>query len=153
MTAFRPRAVAVIAIAAISGGAAIAADATAKPDHKPKPKPKLTLLTTTEEAALSKQAIKVAVESKAGEQVRVEATFVVDGFPEDFVFRLGPEKKRLRDHAATVKLRLSPRKREVLDFAIKSCRGASLDLQARAAKRTGRLSADLATPGDCTDTT
>ena len=83
-----------IAIAAIARRATIAADAAAKPDHKPKPKPKLTLLTTTEEAALSKQAIKVAVESKAGEKVRVEATFVVDGFPEDFVFRLGPEKKR-----------------------------------------------------------
>jgi hypothetical protein len=151
MTAFQPRVAALIAIAVIAV-AAISAEATAKPDHKPKPKPKLTLLTTSEEAALAKQAIKVAVESKAGDQVRVEATFVVDGFPEDFTFRLGPEKKRLRDGAATVKLRLSPRKREVLDFAIKSCRGASLDLQGTAAKRTGRLSADLSLPSDCADT-
>ena len=62
---------------------------------------------------------------------------MVDGFPEDFVFRLGPEGKRLRDKRAKVKLGLSPRQREVLDFAIKSCRGASLDVKATAAKRTG----------------
>ena len=51
-----------------------------------------------------------------------------------------------------MRLRLSPRKREVLDFAIKSCRGASLDVEATAAKRTGRLSAELAMPSDCADT-
>jgi hypothetical protein len=142
----------VIALAAAVGGIAIAADAPAKPDHKPKPKPKLTLLTLSEEAALQKQAIKVAVRSKAGEKVRVQAQFVVDGFPEDFVFRLGPEGKRLRDREARVKLKLSPRQREVLDFAIKSCRGASLDLEATAAKRTGNLSAELTLPSDCVDT-
>ena len=141
-----------IALAAIAGVSVIAVDASAKPDHKPKPKPKLTLLTTSEEAALSKRAIKVAVESKAGEKVRVQARFVVDGFPEDFVFRLGPESKKLRDRQATVKLKLSPRKREVLDFAIKSCRGASVDLEATAAKRTGRLSAQLQLPDDCAET-
>ena len=141
-----------IALAAAVGGIAIAADAPAKPDHKPKPKPKLTLLTLSEEAALQKQAIKVAVRSKAGEKVRVQAQFVVDGFPEDFVFRLGPEGKRLRDREAKVKLKLSPRQREVLDFAIKSCRGASLDLEATAAKRTGNLSAELTLPSDCVDT-
>jgi hypothetical protein len=142
----------VIALAAAVGGIAIAADAPAKPDHKPKPKPKLTLLTLSEEAALQKQAIKIAVRSKAGEKVRVQAQFVVDGFPEDFVFRLGPEGKRLRDREAKVKLKLSPRQREVLDFAIKSCRGASLDLEATAAKRTGNLSAELTLPSDCVDT-
>ena len=152
MNAFRHRAAGLIAVAAIAVATGTAADAPAKPDHKPKPKPKLTLLTTSEEAALSKRAIKVAVESKAGEKVRVQARFVVDGFPEDFVFRLGPESKKLRDGEATVKLKLSPRKREVLDFAIKSCRGASLDLEATAAKRTGRLSAELTMPSDCADT-
>jgi hypothetical protein len=153
MNLSRHRATVLIALTAIVGATAVAGNAPAKPEHKPKPKPKLTLLTTSEEAALSKQAIKVAVQSKAGEKVRVEAQFVVDGFPEDFVFRLGPEKKGLRDHQATVRLGLSPRKREVLDFAIKSCRGASLDLEATAAKRTGRLSAELAMPSNCVDTT
>ena len=101
---------------------------------------------------LRKEAIKVGVESKGGEKVRVEARFVVDGFPDDFVFRLGPEAKKLRDRQATVKLGLSPRQLEVLDFAIKSCRGASLDLEGTAAKRTGRLSAQLQLPDDCAET-
>src|ERR1044072_9024640 len=97
MNLSRHRATVLIALTAIVGATAIAGNAPAKPEHKPKPKPKLTLVTTSEEAALSKQAIKVAVQSKAGEKVRVEAQFVVDGFPEDFVFRHGPEKKGRRD--------------------------------------------------------
>jgi hypothetical protein len=152
MNALLHRAAGLLALGAVLAATVLAADAPAKPDHKPKPKPKLTLLTTSEAAALRKQAIKVAVESKAGENVRVQAEFVVDGFPEDFVFGLGPEKKRLRDRRATVRLALSPRKREVLDFAIKSCRGASLDLEATAAKRTGHLSAELTMPTECADT-
>ena len=91
---------AVAATAAILGG--LAGVAAAKPDQpKPKPKPKLTLLTQTEEEVFRKEAIKVGVESKGGEKVRVEARFVVDGFPEDFVFRLGPdgqEASRPRGH-------------------------------------------------------
>ena len=51
-----------------------------------------------------------------------------------------------------MRLGLSPRQQEVLDFAIKSCRGASLDLEATAAKRTGRLSAQLQLPDDCAET-
>ncbi len=145
------RVAAVAATAALLGG--LAGVAAAKPDPpKPKPKPKLTLLTQTEEKVLRKEAIKVGVESKGGEKVRVEARFVVDGFPDDFVFRLGPEAKKLRDRQATVKLGLSPRQLEVLDFAIKSCRGASLDLEGTAAKRTGRLSAQLQLPDDCAET-
>ena len=70
----------------------------------------------------------------------------------DYVFHLGPVGKRLRDKRAKVKLPLSQRQREVLDFAIKSCRGADLDLKATAAKRTGRLSAPLQLPSDCADT-
>lgn len=150
MLGLRHRAAVPIALGVLS---VAAAGATAKPEPPPKPKPKLTLLTETEEKALSKQAIKIGVESKAGKKVRVEATFVVDGFPDDYVFHLGPVGKRLRDGQATVKLPLSQRQREVLDFAIKSCRGASLDLEATAAKRTGRLSAELTMPSNCVDTT
>jgi hypothetical protein len=146
----RHRAAALIALAALLATAASVA--AAKPDHKPKPKPKLTLLTLTQEAALERQAIKVGVKSKAGEKVRVKPRFVVDGFPDDFVFRLGPVGKRLRDHEANANLKLSPRQREVLDFAMKTCRGASLDLKATAAKRTGRLSAQLQLPADCAET-
>jgi hypothetical protein len=136
-------------VAALALGALVTGAAAKPHEPKPKPKPKLTLLTETEEGALARQAIKVEVRSKGGEQVRVEAQFVVDGFPDDFTFRLGPTGKRLRDREATLNLKLSARQREVLDFAIKSCRGASLDLQATAAKRTGRLSADLSMPDEC----
>ena len=86
----------------------------------------MTLLTATEEGALRRKAIKVEVDSSRGAEARVKATFVVDGYPEDFTFRLGPETGKLRDGEATVRLPLSPRQREVLDFAIKSCRGATL---------------------------
>ena len=131
-----------------AGGAA----AKPEPPPKPKPKPKLTLLTTTEESALRDEAIKVGVKYRAGKKVRVEAKFVVDGFPDDYNFHLGPVGKRLREKKGKVKLPLSQRQREVLDFAIKSCRGASLDLKGTAAKGTGRLSAPLQLPSDCADT-
>ena len=62
---------------------------------------------------------------------------MVDGFPDDYNFHLGPVGKRLREKKGKVKLPLSQRQREVLDFAIKSCRGASLDLKGTAAKGTG----------------
>ena len=134
---------------------AVAATAAAKPDepkpHKP-PKPKLALITQTEQDALRRQALKIGVKSQAGRKVRVEATFVVDGFPDDYVFHLGPVGKRLREKRAKVKLPLSQRQREVLDFAIKSCRGATVDAKGTAAKRTGRLSAPLQLPSDCADT-
>ena len=114
-----------------AGGAA-----TAKPDEpKPKPKPKLELLTATQEAALAKQAIKVAVTSKRGDEARVKATLVVDGFPDDFTFRLGPESKRLRNRKANVRLKLSARQQEVLAFAAQACDEATLG--ARRAPRKG----------------
>ena len=123
---------------ALAGGGA----ATAKPDE-PKPKPKLELLTTTQEAALTKRAIKVAVTSKRGDEARVKATLVVDGFPDDFTFRLGPESKQLRNRAANVRLKLSSRQQEVLEFAAQACDEAALSAQARAARRTGTLNALL----------
>ena len=118
--------------------------AATKPDEpKPKPKPKLELLTETQEAALSKGAIKVEVTSKRGDEARVKATLVVDGFPDDFSFRLGPESKRLRNRKAKVKLKLSARQQEVLEFAAQACDDATLTAQARAAQRTGTLAAEL----------
>jgi hypothetical protein len=134
---------------------AAAGTAAAKPDEpKPQepPKPKLSLITQTEQDALRRQALKFGVKSQAGRKVRVEATFVVDGFPDDYVFHLGPVGKRLREKRAKVRLPLSQRQREVLDFAIKSCRGATVDAKGTAAKRTGRLRAGLQLPRDCADT-
>ena len=106
-----------IAAAALVLAAATASGAAwAKPDDtpKPKPKPKLELLTASQEEALLKGAVKVEVRSKRGDEVRVKAILVVDGFPDDFTFKLGPESKGLRDGRAKVKLGLSARKREVL---------------------------------------
>jgi hypothetical protein len=142
---------------AIVGGAlgaaaalALAAGALAKPDEpkpEPKPKPKLELLTSSQQEALEKRAIKVAVRSKRGEKVRAEATLVVDGFPDDFTFKLGPESKRLKRRQANLRFPLSARKREVLEFAAQACDEATLDVEARAARKTGTLEAKLLSEG------
>jgi hypothetical protein len=135
-----------IAAAALVLAAATASGAAwAKPDDtpKPKPKPKLELLTASQEEALLKGAVKVEVRSKRGDEVRVKAILVVDGFPDDFTFKLGPESKGLRDGRAKVKLGLSARKREVLEFAAQACDKATLEMEARAARKTGRLEATL----------
>jgi hypothetical protein len=130
--------------ALVAGGAALA-----KPKPPPKPKPKLELLTKTEEAALEKRAIKIGVESKRGKRVGAEATLVVDGFPDDFVFKLGPDREKLRNDEATLRFPLSARKREVLDFAIKSCRGATISVRAEVGKGKGFLNGNLRRPSDC----
>jgi hypothetical protein len=130
--------------ALVAGGAALA-----KPKPPPKPKPKLELLTKTEEAALEKRAIKIGVESKRGRKVGAEATLVVDGFPDDFVFKLGPDREKLRNDEATLRFPLSARKREVLDFAIKSCRGATISVRAEVGKGKGFLNGNLRRPSDC----
>jgi hypothetical protein len=124
--------------------------AAAKPKPPPKPpKPEITLLTDSERGVLRKGAIKVGVEAKRAKNVTVTGVFTVDGFPEDFVFDLGPQRKGISDGDAKVRFHLSARQKEVLDFAIKSCRGASLAIVAKTEKRTGRLSAQLRLPGDC----
>ena len=120
--------------------------AAAKPD-KPKPRPKLALLTETQQEALRKHAVKVEVRSKRGDEVRAKATLVVEGFPEDYSFRLGPESKQLRDQRAKVRLELSARQREVLAFAAQACDEATLDIEARAANRTGTLEEKLPSDG------
>ena len=127
-----------------------AGTATAKPKPPPKPpKPELELLTGTEKGVLRRGEIKIGVDAKRAKTVTVTAIFTVDGYPEDFVFNLGPQRKSVRDGDATIHFKLSPRQKEVLDFAIKSCRGATLDITAKTEKRTGTLSAGLKMPGDC----
>jgi hypothetical protein len=130
--------------ALVVGGVALS-----KPKPPPKPKPKLELLTRTEEAALEKRAIKVGVESKRGRKVRAEATLVVDGYPDDFVFKLGPDGDKLRHHEATVRFPLSARKREVLDFAIKSCRASTITVRAEVGRGSATLNGNLQRPPDC----
>jgi hypothetical protein len=127
----------------------VAGGAVAKPPQpEPKP-PTITLLTGTEQGALRRESIKVGVHSRRGSEVRVQAQFVIDGYPEDFPFRLGPETARLRGGDATVRFKLSPRMREVLDFAIKSCRGATLAIEATVGKRVGHLNTGLRRPREC----
>jgi hypothetical protein len=75
--------------------------------------------------------------------VRAEARLVVDGFPEDFTFKLGPESKPLKRGQAKVRFPLSARKREVLEFAAQACDDATVAVEARAARRTGKLEATL----------
>jgi hypothetical protein len=143
----RHRAAALIALAvAVS---ATAAAAKPKPPPKPPPPPQLTLLTGSEQGVLRRGEIKIAVEAKRAKKVTVTADFVVDGYPEDYPFVLGPTSKRVGDGDAVVHFGLSARQREVLDFAIKSCHGASLAITAKTEKRTGSLQAGLKLPADC----
>jgi hypothetical protein len=138
------------AVALIAVGALVAITPAAAAPQKPKPKPpRITLLTTTEQGALRREAIKLMVESRRGDEVGVQAQFVIDGYPDDFPFRLGPEHKRLKRGEANVRFDLSPRQLEVLDFAIKSCRGATLAITAKVNGRTGSLSTGLRQPSGC----
>ena len=93
--------------AAVALGLASAGGAAARPDEpkpEPKPTPKLELLTETQDEALRKKAIKVEVSSRRGDEVRAQATLVVDGFPDDYTFRLGPESQPLRERQAQAPL-------------------------------------------------
>lgn len=137
----------VVCIAVLAGGAG----ATAKPPDKPPkpPKPKVTVLTSNQEGALRHEMIKAEVTAKRAKRVRATAQLVVDGYPEDFSFRLGPVDAKLRDREAKVRFELSPRQLEVLDFAAQTCRGATVSVSAKAGKRTGSATTGLAVPGDC----
>ena len=131
--------------------AAVAASgiAAAKPDPPKPPKPKVTVLTANEDGALRHEAIKAEVLAKRGKQVRAKAQLVVDGYPDDFRFRLGPIDAKVRDRRAKLRFGLSPRQLEVLDFAAQTCRGATISVSAKAAGRIGTASGGLAVPGDC----
>lgn len=124
--------------------------AVGKPDKPPKPpKPTVELLTVNEEAAVAKKAIKVLVTAKRGAEAVVRAHVVVDGFPDDFPFGLGPERKALKNHQATVRFPLSARKVELISFAADTCRGTSISIEAEVKKRVRTLDASLAMPSDC----
>ena len=147
MATIRPKIAFVATTAALL---VVAAGSEAKPDKPPKPpKPKLELLTGSQQGALRREEIKVGVNSRRGEEARVVARFVVDGYPDDFTFRLGPESTKLRDNDGVAHLQLSQRQLEVLDFAIKSCHGATLAITAEVGKGTGHLNASLKTPAEC----
>jgi hypothetical protein len=126
----------------------IAAGAFAKPDDpQPQPKPKLEMVTASQQQALDERAITVAVSSKRGKKVRADATLVVEGFPADYTFKLGPESKPLKRRQAKLRFPLSARKREVLEFAAQACDKATVEVEARAARKTGRLEATLRSEG------
>ena len=78
--------------------------------------------------------------------------FVVDGYPSDYPFDLRPQRKKLRDKTGVVHFKLSARQLEVLDFAIKTCRGATVDLGVSVGRGSGSLTRPLAIPRDCVDT-
>jgi hypothetical protein len=127
-----------------------AGGASAKPKPPPKPPPpQLTLRTGSEKGVLRRGEIRIAVDAKRAKHVTVAAVFTVDGYPSDYVFNLGPRRSSIRDGDAQIRFPLSPRQKEVLDFAIKSCHGASLAITAKTEKRTGTLSAGLKMPRDC----
>lgn len=119
----------------------------AKPD-KP-PKPKIELLTVSEQAAVNKRAIKIRVEARRGAEAVASAHVVVDGYPEDFPFGLGPETRPLRRDQATIRFPLSARKVELISFAAQTCRGTTISIEAEVKKRIGRLTRELALPSDC----
>jgi len=146
------RAVTIVCACLAALAAAGAVGAGAKPHKPPKPKPSLTLLTGTEEGVLRRGQIKVRVDTNRGSEARVTNHFVVDGYPSDFPFNFPAEKKRFRDRTAVVKFNLSPRMEEVLDFAIKTCRGATVSLGVKVGRGSGSLTQSLALPGDCVDT-
>lgn len=140
------------AAVAIVAGLALAASpiATGAAPKPPKPpKPKLELLTKRQQAALRRGAIVVRVESKRGESARVRATLIVEGYPDPYTLRLGPDEKRLRGDDADVRLRLSRRQRDVLAFGVQACWRARVEVAARAGKQTAKLSKRLRRPRRC----
>jgi hypothetical protein len=149
-------------VALIAGGAlalalalTIAAgvvDAKPKPHKPPKPHPRLTVMTGTEQGVLRREEIKVRIDTNRGSAARVTNHFVVEGYPSDYPFDLTPQTKKFRDHTTVVHFPLSARQREVLDFAIKTCRGATVNLGVTVGRGSGTLSQLLQIPRNCLDT-
>jgi hypothetical protein len=141
------------AAALIAAGVALlafsATAVTAKPHKPPKPHPQLTLLTGTEEGVLRRGEIKVRVDTDRGTKARVTNHLLIDGYPSDFPFSFRPEKKRFRNDKAVVRFPLSARMKEVLDFAIKTCRPATVTLGVKVGRGSDSHTQSLALPGDC----
>ena len=139
---------AILALVAVGLLAPFAAAGDEKPP-KPKPKPKLELLTASQAGALEKKSIKIGVESKRGDEVRVKATLTVSGIPEPYVFALKPQTKPLKGEEANVRLTLSARQREVLAFAEQACMGAKITATGKVGKQIGDLKAQLRKDPGC----
>jgi hypothetical protein len=74
---------------------------------------------------------------------------VVDGYPEDYPFRLGPDTRKLKGNLAKHRFKLSPRMSEVLDFAIKTCRGTTLAIRTEVGRGSATLNTSLRMPREC----
>jgi hypothetical protein len=109
-------------------------------------------MTGTEEGVLRREEIKVRVDTDRGSVAKVTNHFVVEGYPEDFPFDLRPQTKKFHDHTAVVHFKLSARQLEVLDFAVKTCRGATVNLGVTVGRGSGALTQGLNLPNDCVDT-
>jgi hypothetical protein len=109
-------------------------------------------LTGTEQGALRRKEIKVRVDTDRGSKARVTNHFVVDGYPSDYPFDLTPQTKKLRDKSGVFHFGLSARQLEVLDFAVKTCRGATVYLNVEVGRGTGALTQPLQIPSECVDT-
>jgi hypothetical protein len=131
------------------GALALGTNATAAKPKPPPPKPSIELLTGTEQGVLRRGGIKVEVRSRRGAEAKTQITMVVDGYPEDFAFRLGPRTGKLKANLAKHRFKLSPRQREVLDFAIKTCRGTTLAIRTKVGRGSATLNTSLRVPRDC----
>jgi hypothetical protein len=118
------------------------------PPPKPKP-PQLELLTQSQDAALRQSRLKLAVESKHGRYATVDAELVVEGIPEDYRFKLGPKRERLRQDEAKIRMQLSQRQREVLAFGEQACMRADVNAQAKVGKRVRTIHKSLRKSAGC----
>jgi hypothetical protein len=109
-------------------------------------------MTGTEQGVLRREEIKVRIDTDRGSRAKVTNHFVVEGYPSDYPFDLLPQTKKLRDHTGVVHFPLSARQREVLDFAIKTCRGATVNLGVEVGRGSGSLVQGLNLPSDCVAT-
>jgi hypothetical protein len=109
----------------------------------------VTVLTTTEIGALENRSIKVQIGAKKAKRATASGTLLIDGYPDDFSFKLGAKTVNVKNGTGKARWGLSARKREVLDFAIKSCRPASVTVKAEARGRSRTVTQDLALPGGC----
>lgn len=144
---FRSSAAGVLALALLL--AILPAVSESKPEPpKPKP-PELELLTRSQDAALRQGRLKFAAESRHGRYVSLNAELVVEGIPEDYRFRLKPQRQRLRRHEAKFRMQLSQRQREVLAFGEQACMRADVNAQAKVGKRVRTIHESLRKSADC----
>ncbi len=110
------------------------------------------MLTGTEQGVLRRKEITVRIDTDRGSSAKVTNHFVVEGYPSDFPFNLRTQRAKFHRKRAVVKFPLSQRQLEVLDFAIKTCRGATVNMNVTAGRGAGSLTQSLQLPADCADT-